>query len=258
MNKQTIVLIHGLFVNNEGWSGWKNYLEGQGFDVYAPAYPGHAGNPAALRKTIHPDLTKTGLKDVYDYIAQFIDNLPVKPIVIGHSMGGFLMQKLLEDDKAIAGVSLDGAPPKDVMIPFATLKKNWPAVNFFKSNSKPYLGTREWYHDGFYNNFSRADSDKEFDKWAVPESRNIVKDLAFNGFAAVDDKKVHAPMLFVSGTKDAFFSPDFTQKIVKKYATGNHVTELKVFNDRSHAIYHESGWEEVATFVAQWINQNVK
>ena len=46
---KTIVLIHGLFVNNTSWNNWKTYFENQGYTVYAPANPGHEGNPATLR-----------------------------------------------------------------------------------------------------------------------------------------------------------------------------------------------------------------
>ena len=72
---KSIVLIHGNFVNNTSWAEWKRYYEQKGYTVYTPANPGHEGNPADLRKNVHPDLTKTGFIDVVNNIAQLIDKL---------------------------------------------------------------------------------------------------------------------------------------------------------------------------------------
>ncbi len=157
MKTKTIVLIHGLFVNNTSWKEWKTYFEAKGFTVHTPANPGHDGDPTALRNNIHPQLTKTGFEDVVMNVAKLIDTLPEKPIVIGHSLAGLVVQKLIEMDKAVAGVSIDGAPPKNVLAPFDTIKIVYPVVDFFKGNS-PYLGSREWYHKAFFNNYSKEET----------------------------------------------------------------------------------------------------
>lgn len=52
----------------------------------------------------------------------------------------------------------NGAPPKNVVAPFSTIKIVWPVVNFFKGNS-PFLGTKDWYHRAFFNNYSQEESD---------------------------------------------------------------------------------------------------
>ncbi|MCH5718470.1 alpha/beta fold hydrolase [Niabella hibiscisoli] len=104
--------------------------------------------PAGLRNTIHPQLVQTGFKDVVDNIVNLIDSLPEKPIVIGHSLAGLVVQKLVEMNKAIAGISIDGAPPKNVLAPWATVKAVWPVVNLFKGNSA-FMGSKEWYHRHF-------------------------------------------------------------------------------------------------------------
>ena len=131
---KTIVLIHGNFVNNNSWAEWKRYYEQKGYKVYTPANPGHEGNPAELRAKVHPDLVKTGFIDVVNYIGQLINTLPEKPLIIGHSMAGMATLKLVEMGRAAAGVSIDGAPPKNVFPPFQTLKTVLPAFGFFSFN----------------------------------------------------------------------------------------------------------------------------
>ena len=216
MKTKNIVLIHGLFVNNTSWAAWKTFFEAKGYTVHIPANPGHEGDPASLRNQIHPQLTQTSLRDVVDNIVKLIDTLPEKPIVIGHSLAGLVVQKLVEMDKATAGVSIDGAPPKNVLAPWPTIKAVFPVVNFFKGNA-PFMGSRAWYHDHFFNNFSRAESDDLYDQIAVPESRKIARDTLFDSFANVDFSKPHKPLLFIGGENDTIFSSKFTKRIAGQY-----------------------------------------
>ncbi|MCP1385131.1 alpha/beta hydrolase [Runella salmonicolor] len=251
---KTIVLIHGLFVNNTSWAQWKKYFESQGYKVYTPANPGHEGTPAQLRSNIHPDLTQTGFEDVVMNIIKLIDTLPEKPIVVGHSLAGLVVQKLIEMDKAVAGVSIDGAPPKNVLAPWATVKIVLPVVNFFKGN-EAFLGSREWYHRAFFNNYTKEESDLLFDQIAVPESRKIARDTLLTSFAKIDFKKPHNPLLFIGGEKDNIFSSSFTKRIAGSYKDSNSTTDFKEFAGRSHFIAGEKGWEEVAEYVLNWIKK---
>lgn len=254
MKTKTIVLIHGLFVNNTSWAAWKTYFEAKGYTVYTPANPGHEGNPAQLRANIHPELTKTGFKDVVMNIVKLIDTLPEKPIVIGHSLAGLVVQKLVEMDKVVAGVSLDGAPPKNVFAPLATLKVVFPVVNFFKGNS-PFLGSKDWYHHAFFNNYSREESDKLYESIAVPESRKIARDTVLNSFAHVDFKKPHQPLLFIGGEKDNIFPAEFTKKIASRYQDKNSVVDYKAFAGKSHFLAGEKGWEDIADYILGWLEK---
>jgi pimeloyl-ACP methyl ester carboxylesterase len=249
----TLVLIHGLFVNNTSWAEWKSYFEAKGFTVHTPANPGHSGNPADLRRNIDPKLNKVSLEDVVMNIADLIDTLPEKPIVVGHSLAGLVVQKLIEMDKAVAGISINGAPPKNVLPPFQTIKTVFPVVNFLKGG--PYMGSREWYHYAFFNNMSRAESDKEFDKIAVPESRTIARDTLLKSFANIDFKKPHNPLLFIGGENDHIFPANFTKRIAGRYKDKNSKVDFKSFAGKSHYIAGEEGWEEVADYAINWINQ---
>lgn len=248
---KTIVLVHGMFVNNSSWAEWKSYYEQKGYTVYAPANPGHEGHPAALRENIHPDLSKTGFIDVVKNIADFIDSLPEKPLVIGHSMAGLAAQKLVDLGKAAAAVSVNGAPPKNVLPPFSTVKIVWPALGLF-SGKNHYMGTRDWYNRAFFNTLPESERDKAYHAVAVPESFKIAKETLTKSFANADFKKLHVPLLFIGGGKDAIFPPTLTQKIAGNYSDDNSRVEVKIFDDKSHFICGEKGWEEVADYILDW------
>src|SRR5262245_14051578 len=208
----TIVLIHGNFVNNASWADWKQRYEQRGYKVYTPAHPGHEGTPSELRRNVHPDLTKTGFIDVVNNLAKLIDTLPEKPLIIGHSMGGMAVLKLVELGKVAAGVSIDGAPPKNVFPPFQTLKTVLPAFGFFSFN-ECFMGSREWYAYAFFNTISESEREVAFEKYAVPESYRVSRQLVLNSYSNIDFKKTHEPLLFICGGSDHIFPPGLTKTI---------------------------------------------
>ncbi len=48
----TVVLVHGNFVNELTWTEWKSRYEAKGYIVHTPTNPGHAGVPSKLRKNL--------------------------------------------------------------------------------------------------------------------------------------------------------------------------------------------------------------
>ena len=248
---KTIVLVHGNFVNNKTWSEWKRYYEQKGYTVYAPANPGHEGDPSDLRANIHPDLIKTGFIDVVNNIARLIDSLPEKPLVIGHSMAGMATLKLLEMNKVAAAVSIDGAPPKNIFPPFSTVKVVLPAFGFL-SGKGYFMGSHNWYNNAFFNTTSVEKRMEAFDAIAVPESHKVSRQLVLDPFSNIDFKKAHAPVLFIGGGQDHIFPHTLTQTIAGKYKDKNSRVDLKIFEDKSHFICGEPGWEKVADFILNW------
>ena len=248
---KTIVLIHGNFVNDKTWADWKKYYEQKGYTVYSPANPGHDGNPADLRAKVHPDLTKTGFIDIVNNITKLIDTLPEKPLVVGHSMAGMATLKLVELGKAAAGVSIDGAPPKNVFPPFQTLKTVIPAFGFF-SSAKYFMGSRKWYDYAFFNTIPEAQKSIAFEKFAVPESYKVSRELVLNSFSNIDFKKPHEPILFVGGGSDHIFPPSLTETIASRYKENAGRVDLKIFDGKSHFICGEPGWETIADYILDW------
>jgi pimeloyl-ACP methyl ester carboxylesterase len=254
MNTSTIILIHGNFVNNVTWTEWKQHYEQKGYKVYTPQNPGHEGVPSDLRRKVHPGLTKTGFIDVVNNISKLIDSLPEKPLVIGHSMAGMAAMKLVELGKAAAGVSIDGAPPKNVFPPFQTLKTVLPAFGFF-SFKKYFMGSRKWYDYAFFNTLPGIEKEKAFEKYAVPESYKVSRQLVLDSYSNIDFKKPHSPILFIGGGSDHIFPPALTKTIAGKYKDKNSRVDIKIFEGKSHFICGEAGWQNVADYILDWLKK---
>jgi len=248
---KTIVLIHGNFVNDKTWTEWKKHYEQKGYTVYAQPNPGHEGIPAELRANVHPDLTKTGFIDIVTNISKLIDTLPERPLVIGHSMAGMATLKLIELGKAAAGVSIDGAPPKNVFPPLQTLKTALPAFGFF-SSKKYFMGSQKWYDYAFFNTLPESQRSIAFEQFAVPESYKVSRELVLNSFSNINFKKPHEPILFIGGGSDHIFPPSLTQTIASRYKENAGRVDLKIFDGKSHFICGEPGWENVADYILNW------
>jgi pimeloyl-ACP methyl ester carboxylesterase len=166
-------------------------------------------------------------------------------------MAGMAVLKLMELGKAVAGVSIDGAPPKNVFPPFSTIKTVLPAFGFFSSKAY-FMGSRQWYDHAFFNTVSAKEKLEYFDQYAVPESFKVSRQLVLNSYSNIDFSKPHAPILMIGGGSDTIFPPALTTTIAKKYSDPQSSVDLKVFPGRSHFICGEKGWEEVANYILDW------
>ncbi len=230
---KTIVFIHGLFQNPKSWQAWKVYFEENGYVCYAPAYPFHEGEPSILRRSGNPNLRTLTFGQVVDSLAKFIDKLPEKPILIGHSMGGLAVQKLLNIHRGVAGVCIDSAPPKGIFsFKWSFIKANLPTINPFKGNSI-CLPSIKWFHYAFCNTMSMAETKTEYNNFVVPESRNIPRS-SIKEEGAIDFKKPHKPLLFIAGEMDHIIPASLNKKNFKAYKDTNRI--LKRFQG-GHIIF---------------------
>ncbi|MEO9205734.1 MAG: alpha/beta fold hydrolase, partial [Gammaproteobacteria bacterium] len=97
IQSKTIVFITGAFVGSNCWDEWRTYFENKGYKTITPRLPHKDASPEELRNR-QPDagIASIRLADLTSYFENIIENLPEKPILIGHSMGGLIIQILLQ------------------------------------------------------------------------------------------------------------------------------------------------------------------
>jgi pimeloyl-ACP methyl ester carboxylesterase len=252
INSKTIVFAHGLFVTAQSWSEWVTFFEAKGYTCHTPSNPYHNMTRKEMWDNTPEPLGKVNFEDVVNNLAKFIDTLPEKPILIGHSLGGLSVQKLVEMGKAAAGICIDGAAPAGIIpTQWSFLKSNLPVLNPFKGDSV-FKPTKDWWFYAFGNNLTRAESDKAFDEFAVPESRNIPRSTT-KSYAKINFKKPHVPLLFIAGEKDHIIPKGLNEKNFKAYKDANSKKDFKVFENRGHYICGDKNWKEVANYIYEWI-----
>ena len=89
-----VVFVHGLWLHSVSWEPWIELFNKAGYAASAPGWPGDGATVEEARA--NPDaVAGYGIDDVVDAYAKHIAELGEKPIVIGHSFGGLIVQRLL-------------------------------------------------------------------------------------------------------------------------------------------------------------------
>lgn len=254
---KTLMLISGAFVTNECWDGWQSYFEQKGYTVILPAWPYKDGKVSALRsqfKKVIP--AQYDLQYIVDYHADIIDTFTEKPILIGHSFGGLIVQLLLQQNKAAAGVAYHSVPARGVFIyKFSFLKALWGPLGIFEPEKKPFLMSFPQWQYAFANGMTPAIQKETYDKLVVPETRRVLR-AALRKTGKVDFSKAHAPLLFVSGTTDNIIPASLNRKNFERYKKNEPFgskTHYKEFEGRNHLAMSQPYWKEDADYIWQWI-----
>jgi pimeloyl-ACP methyl ester carboxylesterase len=251
-----VIFIHGMYLNGQSWQPWVERFTSAGFSCSPPSWPYHDGDPHTLRSEVDPGLGELTFGAVNDHFKGLIDDLPERPVLVGHSIGGLLVQRLVNDGYARAGVSISSAPPQGV-VSFSPhlLRANFPHVNPLAGN-KPVFMTPERFHYAFANTLSRPASDDVFNRFVVPESRNVPRSTLGRS-ARIDFAAAGAPLLFLAGDRDHLTPVAMVRRNAQKYAAGPRQVDYRQFAGRSHYICAEEGWEEVADAALGWLAAQV-
>jgi len=250
--KNTIILIHGMFQNPKSWHNWITYFESKGYDVLAPSWPLHDGEPAELRNNPPSELGNLRLETIISEFETIIQRLPEKPVVIGHSVGGLITQILVNRKLAKLGIAISSvAPNKMIDFDWSFIKNAATIANPLKGDDYIPMDV-ETFHAAFANTLSEADALLAFEKTATHDSRNVFRDC-MSSVADIDVDEPHVPLLFVAGAEDKICPADLNEKNAKAYTDAGSVTEIVEFPNRSHFICNEPGWEEVVETVEKWL-----
>jgi pimeloyl-ACP methyl ester carboxylesterase len=252
MSAKTIIFIHGMYMNNVCWEHWIEHFQDKGYKCLAPAWPGR-DQPIDLLRSRHPDskLGELTLSSVVELFTKTINALDEKPILIGHSMGGLIVQLLLQNDLAIAGVAIDTAPPMGVFsAKWSFLKSNWAHITPFISQNKPIAMTFERFQYTFVNTMPLSDQKAAFEKYVVPESRRVPRESLT---ARIDFSKPHPPLLLIAGGADHIIPASLNKSNFIKYKRSPSITAFKEFPGRVHFTIGQYGWEDVATYTLSWL-----
>jgi alpha/beta hydrolase family protein len=166
-----------LWMTPRSWEHWKQRYEARGYTVHAPAWPGFEVEVEALNADPSPmnDLKAETAIDSYE---AFIKGLGSDPIIIGHSLGGAMVQVLLNRGLGSVGIGLSAATVKGVRdLPFSTLKAAAPALNPFK-RGEPVPMTEKEFHYAFANTMSEEESKPLWERYCVPAATGVLADIA--------------------------------------------------------------------------------
>jgi pimeloyl-ACP methyl ester carboxylesterase len=260
--RRPALFIHGLWLHATSWGLWLERFRDEGYDPVAPGWPNEPDTVEEARA--HPDLVANiGIDEVTDHMAEVIASLGEPPVIIGHSFGGLIAEKLLGQGHGAGAVAIDPAQIKGVLpLPLAQLRAGLPALGNPANLHKAVALTKKEFRFGFGNALSEEESDQLFESWTIPSPAKplfqaAVANFSLHSAAKVDTKNVtRGPLLLISGTKDHTVPDVVTRSTLKQYRDSTAVTELEQFEGRGHSLTIDSGWKDVAEAVLDWLRAN--
>ncbi len=254
-----VVFIHGLWLHATSWGSWLELFRDAGYDPIAPGWPGEPASVAEARD--QPEtVANIGIDDATDHFASIISELTAPPVIIGHSFGGLITEKLLGQGVGAAGVAIDPAQIKGVLpLPLAQLRSGLPALGNPANLHKAVTLTQKEFRFGFGNTLTEQESNELFEKWTIPSPARPLFQAAAANFSLHSEAKVNTsnetrgPLLLISGTADHTVPDVVTRSTLKQYRDSAAVTELKQFEGRGHSLTIDSGWRDVANAVLTWL-----
>ncbi len=245
------VLIHGMWGTPHVWRHWRAFLEERGWTVMTPTLRHHDAPPLDPPAA----LGATSLLDYVDDLESRIANLPSKPLVIGHSMGGLLAQKLAARQLCAAAVLLCPAAPEGIFKLYpSAVRALLRTQSRWRWWARPH---RPSFEDAMYGAFNtcpdRQESGREYGRF-VHESGRALLEIALPLFdrrhaARVDAKDVTCPMLVIGAGQDRLTPPGMVRRVAAKYA---HVAEHREFAEACHWVLGQGMWRDIATTAADW------
>jgi pimeloyl-ACP methyl ester carboxylesterase len=257
-----VVFIHGLWLHASSWTPWLELFREAGYEPIAPPWPGEAPTVAQARED--PDaVADHGIEAVAASLSKVIAGLPSQPILIGHSFGGLLAEKLLGQDIGVAAIAIDAAPIKGVLpVPLSALRVTLPVFKNPANKHKAVSLTSDQFHYGFGNAIDRAESDDLYDRWSIPSPGRPLFEAAAANFSPHSPAAVHTdneqrgPLLLIMGGQDHTVPEAVTKSTLKQYRHSSAITELIEFPDRGHSLTVDSGWRGVADACLDWLRKH--
>jgi non-heme chloroperoxidase len=256
-----VVFVHGLWLHATSWDPWVDLFREAGYAPIAPGWPGDSDTAEETRRN-SSQVAGKGIDDVVDHYAQIIRGLDTPPIVIGHSFGGLIVQRLLGQDLAAAAVAIDPAPIKGVLyLPPSALKVAGIALRKPANRHEAVALTAEQFRYGFGNALPAQESADLYERWAIPSPGKPLFEAALANFTPHSPAKVNTgnrdrgPLLVTAGGRDHTVPAAISMATRRLYHKSPAVTDLRDFADRGHSLTIDHGWREVADVVLDWLKQ---
>jgi pimeloyl-ACP methyl ester carboxylesterase len=237
-----------LFVHG-GWHGawcWDDYFldffADAGYRAVALSLRGHGASPTP--KPLH----KVSIADYIEDVRSVADDLGGSPVLIGHSLGGFVIQRYLEDRTAPAAVLVGSVPPKGVLSLALRVWRRRQSMTMEAWSDRTllkFLATPALAREYLFCADTPEDIVESCRQRAGAESvRAAMTDPMLR---RVKTRRVSTPMLVLGAEYDGFVSVGEVRATARAYRT-----EPEFFS-MGHNMMLEPGWADVAERIHAWL-----
>ncbi|RUP02404.1 MAG: alpha/beta fold hydrolase [Mycobacterium sp.] len=237
-----LLFVHGGWHGAWCWENFLNYFADAGYRAVAVSLRGHGASPAPKA------LRWCSMADYVEDVRTVADSLGGPPVLIGHSLGGFAVQRYLETRRAPAAVLVGSVPPKGFLRLAMRVWRRHPLIAmraFTGGTLLEFVDTATLARDYLFCRQTPEDIVESCRSQAGPESlRAAALDPMIR---RVRTGLVTTPMLVLGAEHDGFVSTAEVRATAQAYRT-----EPEFFS-MGHNMMLEPGWPDVATRIHDWL-----
>lgn len=242
-----ILFIHGQMHGAWCWDDFfLPYFAEKGYHAYALSLRGHCGSEG------QEGLKRYSLDDYVEDVADVATKLKKPPVVVGHSMGGAIVQRYLISHFAPAAVLMNSCPPFGMWHVALRMFRRHPLIAFkslVTQNPEALFGNVDlWRETMLPLDMPEADALKHYAR-KTGESARVNNDM-FLLRLYMRPKKVRTPLLVLGAEKDMTVIPAHIEKTAKMYGA-----KAMVFPALAHCMMLGDGWRQVADYMINWLGQ---
>lgn len=208
-----LLFIHGAWHAAWCWDQFLGFFADRGYRAAALSLRGHGASPTAK------PLRSNRIADYVDDVGVAADKLGGQPVLIGHSLGGFIVQKYLEDHPASAAVLLGSVPPHGTLGQASRLFRRHPWVTIQAISSRKsvkFIGTPALAREHLFSPHTPDAIIESCMARIQPESIDTAADL---WSCRVKTRKIVTPMLVLGAEDDGFVNNADVRATARAYRT---------------------------------------
>jgi pimeloyl-ACP methyl ester carboxylesterase len=248
--KPPILFIPGYFASAWVYESYLPFFAERGYAGFALNLRGRAGS-ALPSGTMLGQVSLNDFIDDARQVARWLVERLGRPIIMGHSMGGLIAQKLGEEGLARALVLLSPAPPRGISVMTPRLLRR--QLRYLPSLLRSQRVVPRWpdMRELVLNRLPEEEQQPTFARF-VSDSGRAGREMSFRS-VSVDAARVRShgcPVLVVTSDDDRFIPPRVAQRIAQRYRAPVYMAR-----GHGHLMLREPGWSEPAAFIAGWLER---
>ena len=255
---KTILMIHGVGSSAEAFVKLAPAFRERGWKVETPTL-----KPELRRHdSAPPELAKVSLADYVADVSAIAKRLASEdgspPLVMGHSMGGLLAQKLAEAGLVAGAILVTPASPPDA-VGARSLAQAFTFANILFTGKPEARSHRIWKPGFTWGVMNRVAKSRHEQLWKgnLYDSGRVYADLAYpdqdpNRTAFVDEMKIKVPMLVIGGALDRTTPIDGVRKVAAKYHKVG--ADYREYATAGHWIVDEPSTDAMIADIFSWID----
>ena len=114
------------------------------------------------------------MPQIIEHLESVVGGLESPPILMGHSAGGVFTQVLIDHGFGAVGVAINSAPTEGVkVVPLSQVRASFPVLKNPANRHRAVALTLEQWQYAFTNTFSEEESQRLYERYAIPASGRI-------------------------------------------------------------------------------------